>query len=176
MTLISRYHLDLSGRELIPRSIWWLLLVTFGLAVSLGIYFLYRQPHVQTLQAKLLSQQLLPSPQARPAAIDPQLRQQYREVLKASQELSLPIQLWLTCLQSPPSAPIQIVSFDLNTASEGIELRIAAHSHDEATEYLDSWQKKGSTCFAAVSQEERNPDGGSLLSVKLRPNMEVPSR
>lgn len=170
MSNVLLYRADFSGRAPIPQPLWILLSVTLIGALLFGGYLAYRQPQVQLLQAQLLSLQLLPSQAQRSAVPDPQLLRQYSEVVKASKELSLPIQAWLTCLQSPPSAPVRINSFDLNSTTEWIELRVTASSHDEARQYLETWQTNDGVCFAAVSQEERNPDGASLLSVKLQPS------
>ncbi|MOA40924.1 hypothetical protein D3C78_1628430 [compost metagenome] len=111
----------------------------------------------------------------RSRAPSPELRRKYAEVINVSKELSLPVHDWLACLQAPEDAQVVITGLDWNTAGDWMELRLTANSREEAGRYLEARRKSGSACRIALSQEERAPEGGALLHVRVRPQAGAPS-
>jgi hypothetical protein len=134
-----------------------------------GLLLWQRNQTLQTLQAQLLGQSLLPSASQRQQATDPHLDEAYAELLDVSAQLTMPLQRWLPCLQSPMQAPVQITGFDWSTAAHVVDMRLKVNSRDEFNRYLEALREKPYSCVASLGQEERQPAGaGYQLSLKLR--------
>lgn len=162
------YVADFSGAVRVQRAVWMMLAVTFLVVLLFVAYVQGRQARIEELQALVLSQQLLPEEGQR-FVPDTQLQRQREEVLGVSREISLPVQQWLNCLQLGQNSTVKIDGLDWNTAAGWIELRMVAGTRDEAARYLGMWQVPDSKCSVMVRQEERSPDGASLLSLRIRP-------
>lgn len=150
-----------------------MLLCTIGALLLVTIFFVHKRSYVQAMEAKLLSEQMLPSVSVSDRPADPEIQKQYEEVLAVSKELNLEVQDWLNCLQAPEGVLVRLSSFDWTVSGQSLELHVVASSRDEAARYIEAWQKSTSLCVASVRQEERSPEGASLLSVKLRPSAEA---
>lgn len=162
-----QYHPHFLNTRYVPPGIWIALAVFVGMAVVQTTWLWHRSQQVDTLQGQLQSLELLPSQGQRHAQPDPTMQQSYRELLDISTQLTLPVHIWMACLQPPAQVPVRITSFEWNAATAVIDMRMNVYHRTEFADYLQALAEQKYPCSASLRQEERTQEGGYQLSLRL---------
>lgn len=167
-----KHHLDFRGDIPFPAWLRTATLTVLVLSLLQIAYLIHREPLRQELQARVSSLALLPAPDARDSRHDPRLAEDYATMLRTSALLTRPVQRWMSCLNIPQGSPVQLESFDWQTASGVLELNLSLPERGALAEYQQTLAAPPRSCQLRLRQEEQEAGGLQRLRVQVSPMLE----